>query len=111
MNTWNLCSFSFPVVFWLFFCVSLGSAQTKNLPGKVLCLFWNRRLDTEFSLWVSILFLTLFWRAGSIVRSEAGGGELPRARAGYDGMRCLLGVAGAPPSKKHGNRGADCGLR
>jgi hypothetical protein len=30
----DVCSFSFPVVFWFVFCLSLGSEQTKNLPGR-----------------------------------------------------------------------------
>jgi len=56
-----MCSFSFPVVFGLFYYLSLGSEQTKNPTGqKCFVCFGTFRGDTEFQFRVSILFLTVF---------------------------------------------------
>jgi hypothetical protein len=82
-----MCSFSFPVVFVLFFWL-LGSEQTKNLPGKSpVSVLEPCRVDTKFGLWVSItffkLFLTFFWGGG-----RGGGKEaISRGRLSLFGAR------------------------
>jgi hypothetical protein len=55
-----MCSFSFPVVFGLFFSVT-GIRKDKDPTGqKFFISFGTFRRDTEFWFWVSILFLTVF---------------------------------------------------
>jgi hypothetical protein len=55
-----MCSFSFPVVFGLFFSVT-GIQKDKNPTGqKFFVSFGTFRRDTQFWLRVSILFLTVF---------------------------------------------------
>ena len=72
-------------------------------------------LEPRALYWISFLGVNTFFklflegRVGLSARKMEG--RVPRDRAGCGGMRRLLGVAGAPPSKKHGNRGADCCLR
>ena len=55
-----MCSFSFPVVFGLFFSVT-GIRKDKDPTGqKFFVSFGTFRRDTEFWFRVSILFLTVF---------------------------------------------------
>src|ERR1051325_182270 len=54
-----MCVLSLSRCFSVCVCAK-GSEQTKNLPGKSLCLFGTFRRDTEFQVRVSILFLTVF---------------------------------------------------
>jgi hypothetical protein len=55
-----MCSFSFPVVFGLFFSVT-GIRKDKDPTGqKSFVSFGTFRRDTEFWFRVSILFLTVF---------------------------------------------------
>ena len=52
---------------WIVFYLSLGSEQTKNPTGqKSFVCFGTFRRDTEFALRVSILFLNVFHRGGTI---------------------------------------------
>jgi hypothetical protein len=59
--------FLFPGRVWIGFCLSLRFQQTKNPTGqKSFVCFGTFRPDTEFALRVSILFLNVFHRGGSV---------------------------------------------
>ncbi len=68
-----MCSFSFPVVFRLFF-LCVGSERTKNPTGqKFFVSFGTFRRDTEFWFRVSILFLTVFQERTLLVPARIDG--------------------------------------
>jgi hypothetical protein len=90
MNTW-MCSFSFPVVFGLFFSVT-GIRKDKDPTGqKSFVSFGTFRRDTEFWFRVSILFLTVFQERTLLVPAGNDG----RAPAMAQGVQPLGGRLGA----------------
>jgi hypothetical protein len=88
-----MCSFSFPVVFGLFFSVT-GIRKDKDPTGqKFLVSFGTFRRDTEFWFQVSILFLTVFQERTLLVPPRMMGELLswPRASSDPDGLAlCCL---------------------
>jgi hypothetical protein len=90
MNTW-MCSFSFPVVFGLFFSVT-GIPKDKDPTGqKSFVSFGTFRRDTQFWFRVSILFLTVFQERTLLVPARNDG----RARAMAQGVQLIGGRLGA----------------
>ena len=68
-----MCSFSFPVVFGLFFSVT-GIRKDKDPTGqKFFVSFGTFRRDTEFWFRVSILFLTVFQERTLLVPARIDG--------------------------------------
>ena len=68
-----MCSFSFPVVFGLFFSVT-GIRKDKDPTGqKSFVSFGTFRRDTEFWFRVSILFLTVFQERTLLVPARIDG--------------------------------------